>query len=893
MLAHYEVVSQLGKGGMGEVYLARDTKLGRDVALKLLPPELARDPERLARLRREAKVLASLNHPSIAALYGLEESDGRVCLIMELAEGADLSVRIQGGAIPLSEAMTMALAITEGLEAAHAKGIVHRDLKPANVMLSESGRIKLLDFGLARAFDTDEPGADPAMSPTITSAGMTAAGVILGTAAYMSPEQARGKQIGKQSDIWAFGALFFEMLTGHRLFDGETVSDSIGAILHKDPDWDRLPSDTPPQIIQLLRRCLERDTDRRLRDIGDARVAIADAQHDPTGTSMGLSTAMQAPASGVKPWIAGIAVAVALALGVFGGTQLSPPAVELPHRVLDLGVELLPNSAQSDGIQSVIAPDGSAVAFTHLGQIWLQKLHESEPRPIEGSDGGFAPFWSPDSSEVAWFAQDRLWRSAASGGRATAICELSSRIAGGVGASWGQDGRIWLSTGNESLSSVSARGGQPREELELGEGVGDYHEPHVLPNGDVLFVLHPEGGPPTRLSLLRDGQVRELLDTGGRRATGAVYDLRGFILFRLTGDDVIAGLWAVEYDLDAGEVTGEAFLVEPDAAAASVADDGTVVFVNNPRRTDMGVYSRFRPGSPVGEVIVPAHRGLMDSKVSPDGGTVAFLAEPEDGGTAQLWVRDLERGTESRLTSHDGPTTFPRWSPDGRYIYYSVLDLAASAVLCYRVAPDGSRREEFLGPGFISGVHPDGSKVWMLFGGGTRELSFEGFNDTDVWEVPVDDPEGGQLVMSSDGFTVAAGLSADRRYLLYAQGTVGNVSVYLTRYPEFEGRWKVSLGDHVISGGFTTDGQHIYYATANAIFEVAFTSGESPRLGRPQEVVQLPPGTISNSGAAVDVAWDGDGYLVNHSDDPSSGETESQRRTVKVVQNWTQRLEGR
>ena len=885
-LAHYEIVSQLGKGGMGEVYHARDTKLGRDVALKLLPDEVTNDLERVARFRREAKVLASLNHPGIASLFDLEEADGRVFLIMELAEGEDMSERLARGAISVDQALPMALQISEALEAAHEKGIVHRDLKPANVMLLQTGRTKLLDFGLARAYQNEDASGDPMMSPTITAA-MTQAGVILGTAAYMSPEQARGKSVDRQSDVWAFGVLLFEMLTGHRLFEGETISDSIGAILHREPDWNLLPANTPPQVHQLLRRCLARELDQRLKDIGDARVAISDAMSDPSGASFGLA----APAAGAtgRGWLVAVVVAlVGLAAGYFigGGTQSesTPP----PYRVLDLGVELAPGDRQSDGVTAAIAPDGHAVAYAHDGMIEVQDLAELKPRKLAGSEDAFAPFWSPDSTQLGWFQNGRLWKVTAQGGQPVALCEISNQIAGGVGASWGDDGRILFTTGSSAVMSVPELGGQTRVSFALPEGVQDIHEPFVLPGGaGTLVVLHGSGEAPARLALVRGTQSTLLFhpETGGRIA-GPHYDPAGYILFRLQGGDLIDGLWAIGFDLDAGTVRGEPVLVQPDASEAVVANDGTMVFVTNPSRSNSKVISRISADGARREEIISAHGGDVNFRLSPDGNRIAFTAEPFDGGTQEIWVHDLRRGSEARVSSTGMKAILPAWAPDGASVAFSVLDIDSSAVRTMRVSADGSRAASDLIDGMIADFLPDGRSALVIVGKGSDKLHFANNQNTECWQVSLEDPTERRFLFGGSGRNFPLSLSPDGQYLLYVSSESGTFSAYLTRYPECDSRWKVSLSAEIGGAGFSPDGRSIFYSSDEVMYEVPLSPGPTPELGRPERVFDLPPGVTD---FLVDPT--GNGFLVAHP--VTSSESSDQQRRVKVVQGWAQKIAGR
>jgi len=465
-LAQYEIIGLLGKGGMGEVYRARDTRLGRDVAIKILPEDVARDPERLARFEREAKMLASLNHPNIAALYGLEEMDGRVFLVMELAEGEDLSQRLKTGPVPVDEAIKLGRQIGEGLEAAHAKGIVHRDLKPANIMVSESGKVKLLDFGLARAYQADDSSGDPSNSPTITSA-MTQHGVILGTAAYMSPEQARGKSVDRQTDIWAFGVVMFEMLTRHRLFHGETVSDSVGAILHRDPDWELLPPGTPRPLRRLLRRCLARDRAMRLHDIGDALIELGD--HDTDGEVTAPTPPAARRAASFLPWVvAFVTIVVAAGILLARGDRSAP----LPLRKLTI----LPVTDRKDARLGNLSPDGKRIAYRSRDALWIRELDQITPRRVSDARGfgSWVCMWSPDSRWVAFATDNALWKTAIDASAPTKICDIppDHRFIDGA---WDARDRIILAKWRGGLLEVSANGGTIRELMRAPDDLVDYH----------------------------------------------------------------------------------------------------------------------------------------------------------------------------------------------------------------------------------------------------------------------------------------------------------------------------------------------------------------------------------------------------------------------------------
>ena len=482
-VGQYVISAHLGAGGMGEVYRARDQKLGRDVAIKILPTVFTSDQERLARFAREARILAALNHPHIGAIYGVEDTGPVRALVLELVDGPTLADRIQHGRIPVAEALKIARQIADALEAAHEKGIVHRDLKPANIKVTPDGVVKVLDFGLAKAASGDT-GADPSQSPTITVAG-TREGVLLGTAAYMSPEQARGQAVDKRADIWAFGCVLYEMLTGRAAFPGSSVSDTLVAILERTPDWTALPNATPAAIQRLLQRCLEKDSKLRLHDIVDGRIEIDDAlrakQSDP---------APQLRSRWLKLAAAG-AVVISVALGGWAVSRLRQPAAEAP--VLRLQINP-PDGGQFDRLGAfspslALSPDGRTAVFgaTVDGKraLWLRSLDDTKARPLSGTQNATWPFWSPDGKSIAFFSQGKLWRIDIAGGNPFAICDLT-RIMGGV---WAPDGRILVGIFGGTLASVPASGGtlSPLTALDMSMGDRAHVWPQLLPGGHFLY----------------------------------------------------------------------------------------------------------------------------------------------------------------------------------------------------------------------------------------------------------------------------------------------------------------------------------------------------------------------------------------------------------------------
>ena len=698
-LGPYAVTAKIGQGGMGEVWQARDTKLDRDVALKVLPEAFTSDPDRLARFEREAKVLASLNHPNIGAIHGFEESGDTKALVLELVEGPTLADRIAEGPVPVDEALPIAKQIAEALEAAHEQGVIHRDLKPANVKVRDDGTVKVLDFGLAKAF---QPGgsSDPSDSPTIT-ASATASGVIMGTAAYMSPEQARGKPVDKRSDIWAFGAVLYEMLSGRRPFDGRDVSEVLGAVLRLEPDWDALPGDAPPRVSTLVRRCVEKEPKQRLHDIADVRLAMEGAFEPSVGTRdepVGVPH-LQIWQRPIPLAVAALGLVILTGLGVWSATRPTvPPAESVRRFALNIG-QASPIPIANLHAMPAWSPDGTRliyaanVAGTH--QLYLRTLDDLEPRPIAGTENAVEPFFSPDGEWVGFSVAPNLAsfegefkRVAVRGGTPLTLCECLSL----AGATWLADGTIIVThrTGGvlPTLHRIPEAGGTPEllttADAERGE-LGHLW-PHALPGGtDVLFTIltSPSGN---ALALDARASVAVLsLDTGEHHIViedgyNARYVPTGHLVFGRQG-----ALWGVPFDLDRLATTGpEEVLLQGievnevyGAMALSVSGDGTLVYwPGDAVGVDMG--SILRGGRPVwvdraGQA-TPIGEGRRNNAVhprlSPDNTQLAMTVTSTDG--PDVWVDDLERGTSTRLTN-DGNSRHPAWSPDGARIAFGAF----------------------------------------------------------------------------------------------------------------------------------------------------------------------------------------------------------------------------
>ena len=541
-LGPYEVVSSIGAGGMGEVYKARDTKLKRDIAIKVLPEAFAETPDRLARFEREAKLLASLNHPHIAAIHGLEEAHAIRFLVLEFVPGDTLAERLQKGPIPVEETLRLAKQIAEALEAAHARGVIHRDLKPANVKVTPEGQVKVLDFGLAKAFDEERLDGDASNSPTL-SAASTRAGVILGTAAYMSPEQARGIPVDKRSDILSFGSLVFEMLTGRKPFPGELVSDTLASVIKSDPDWSGLPPDVPPRLRDLLRRCLEKDPKKRRRDIADVRVELEEIASGRDAAADVVAAPKKAP----PLWRRVAPIALALVAGILFGVGVSrQPEPDKP--VLRFSIPLPDDVTFSSTGRHVLAlsPDGKRLARTGNHQLYLREMDQVEAVAVRGTEGGSGdagrnPFLSPDGQWLGFWAEGKLKKVAVSGGAPVVLCDAENPH----GASWTEENTIVYGQGRAGIWQVSANGGEPERLAEIEENGGRAHGPQLLPGGmQLLFTIGSSQSwdeAQIVVQSLETGERRVLIDGG----SDARYLPTGHIVYALG-----TTLFAVPFDVE-------------------------------------------------------------------------------------------------------------------------------------------------------------------------------------------------------------------------------------------------------------------------------------------------------------------------------------------------------
>jgi len=673
-LGHYRIVEQIGAGGMGEVYRGEDTRLGREVAIKVLPEAVAQDTERLARFEREAKVLASLNHPNIATLYGLETvsdteagtdpsprpqaSSPATFLVMELVEGEDLAQRIARGPIPVKESVAIGKQIADGLEAAHAKGIIHRDLKPANIRISTDGTVKILDFGLAKAWETPTGDVDPAESPTIT-AEMTRVGTILGTAPYLSPEQARGQVVDRRADIWAFGCVLHEMLTGRRVFTGDTSTEILAQILERDPDWSALPSDLSPSLDRLLRRCLEKDPKQRLRDAGDVALALEDLDLEQPPITVGDDRPGSSLAVKVLPWLVTAAAAI-LAIVAWNGrppsekSEASPTlrfteASPAPLDIVRIG---------HAGSAVAISPNGQLLVWvgttSESTQLYMRHLDENEAHPISGTEGGLAPFFSPDGEWIGFWADERLKKVAVSGG----VPQTIGKNAHVHGASWGDGIIIMGAVGDLSLWWVDPAGGQAqRVESLVGRVIqGEY--PRLLP-GSRSALVSQIGRNTVDLVSLDSGEVSNLVSEG----TNASYLPTGHLVWT-QGDNLLAA----PFDLSSGTITGQArtviegVLTERFHGALShyaVSDEGTLAYLPGTFSQAGSRPTWVRLDGTMEPLPLPAD-SYLSPRVSPDGRRLLLSRQTK---TRSLWLADLSTAAAHRRNSRPSRfTSRPRKS---------------------------------------------------------------------------------------------------------------------------------------------------------------------------------------------------------------------------------------
>ncbi len=862
-LTHYEVVSLLGAGGMGEVYHARDHRLGRDVALKILPESLANDPARLERLEREGKSLAAIEHPGIASLYSFEEHDQKRFFVMELVPGETLAKRLERGALAFDEARPIFLQVAEALEAAHQKGILHRDLKPANIQITPEGRVKVLDFGLAKSIEESSDPSDLAESPTKAQA--TELGVILGTASYMSPEQARGKRLDKRSDVWSFGCVLFETLAGKRAFDGETVADVLATIVKTEPDWSALPRDLPPDVSRLLRRCLRKNPEERLRDVGDAFLELREA-----------TTTATAPESRRRPaaaWLVlgGTAFGALTASLLFWARQ-EPVEPAKPTARLSI---TLPADMSASPLFIALSPDGRQIVFsgtTIASPLYRRALDSSEIDEVSGADRGGAPAFSPDGKWLAFVRDDILWKVRIEGGQPLKLASPAFHFEGLV---WAGDGYLYYPQSYLSgIKRVPAEGGEVESVTELLEGDLGHWWPSVLPDGTaLLYTVYGKGSMDSwevRIRNLRSGETRPLI----RGGYNPRYVASGHVLFGRSGS-----LVAMAFDRERLTVSGEPIAIlknvstSPNNASMTYAlsADGTLVYAEESTDDELVWVDRKGAERPV----MSERRPFAFPRVSPDGRRAAVVVR--EGIERSLWLIDLARGAFTRLT-HGYDDFAPAWSPDGEWVYFTSALNGPYDI--FRVRSDGGGEPELVLGGpidkVVNAVSPDGRYLAFV-----EEKTSDQLGGFDVYFLSLDSGDTHPFATSpfdEQGFS----FSPDGAWGAYQSDESGRTEVYLRRSDGRGGKIAVST-----NGGsspvWSKEANEIFFLAGNRVESVAVPQDPSSGLGRP--VTWFDASLYRSAGlvAGWDTGPSGELLMVR----TRQG---SQRTELKIVMNWFEEL---
>ncbi len=878
-LGSYEIVALLGAGGMGEVYRATDTTLNRSVAIKVLPESFAQDADRLARFTREAQVLASLNHPHIAAIYGVEQAGHSRALVMELVEGEDLSAHIARGAMPLADALPIARQIAGALEAAHEHSIVHRDLKPQNIKIRADGTVKVLDFGLAKAMDPmGAPGSNAANSPTLTADAFatgyggpgTQMGMILGTAAYMSPEQAKGKPVDRRADIWAFGVVLFEMLTGRQAFAGDSITEILGAVVLKEPDWATLPATTPARLRDLLMRCLQKDPRKRQRDIGDAKleldaIAAGDSPLDPAGRA---AAAQRGPSLPVLVAGAIVVAAISLAAGWALPRNHATGSSVVPTRFIVSGPD------GEDPVAPQLTPDGRTLIFSAKNQLYKRDLDAFDASAMPGTDGARMPMISPDGRWVAFFAGGKIKKLSLAGGDPTSIVEAADNI---PGAAWGPDNTIVFSRSwTTGLSSVPAAGGEVRQltEPDRANGERGHWRPHPLPSGHIIFTILTAGTGvnDSRIGILdpKTGQHRTLF-----AGSDAKYLASGHLLYSH------AGAWhLIPFDPISEATTGDPVIVLDDALgmtpdggqswdAISVSGNGVLAYAHGPSYRQMDLAWVDRNGR-VESLGLPPH-AVSEAALSPDGKRVA-VTRPESGNF-ELWMVDGARRTEDRLDIK-GSNSSGVWNSASDAIAF--ISVRKGEFDAYTVHADGTAAQPVATKDFDEQV-----VAWMRDG---RFIQKEWRPDGSTPLLLRDPGADGAMktLVANSGMDTLVALSPDNRWMAYSSTRSGNSEIYV--HPIREGGASVRASNG--GGGYplwSPDGKECYFLRGRDVVSVAFRDdGGHAVLGNGQTIVQLPP-----SSRLYGISPDGRRFLVARPSEPDPVPG------IRVVLNWFDELKAK
>ncbi len=871
----YEVTGKLGEGGMGEVYRARDTSLDRDVALKVLSEAFTADPDRLARFQREAKVLASLNHPNIGGIHGLESAGDTQALVLELIEGPTLADRIAQGPISVEDTLEIATQMAEALEVAHEQGIVHRDLKPANVKVRTDGTVKVLDFGLAKAVTAEPTGSSGSNAPTLSMTGATQMGMVVGTAAYMSPEQAKGKPVDKRADVWAFGAVLYEMLTGQKAFPGDDVSDTFAMVLKFEPEWDKLPDEVPPGLRRLMERCLVKDPKFRLREVGSAIVEIHELETDSS-----LSESQESPSTGRLNTLTGTAAVIAAVLiSAVATWYLVTPASESSAPSNRFAVNLPASVAFSNAtmVPVAITPDGRRLVFNGSAageaQIYSRSLNELDPVPVRGADGSNGSlFLSPDGEWVGFndTSDNTFKRVRVTGGPPVTICETGLSGAGYGGASWGSNGTIVFATAaSPGLMIVPDVGGIPEPLTEPADGE-EHRFPHFLPDGHALLFEVIRTGEERQIAVLDldSGEIRTFMD-----GSGPQFVRSGHLLFAREN-----AAWAVTFDSDSLELTGDAVPVLERVRMAggrpqfTVSNDGTLVYVANTGQQGLELVWVDREGREEPIPGIPIGR-YFQVELAPDGRSFAL-----DSADENIWIYNVGRETFTPLTTGSEQNSFPVWSMDGERITFSSNRTGVPTI--FERASDGTGQaeelfvlEDALGVAPVS-WSPDGSTLF-----------FDEFRNGDFNVLSLEN-DGEAGVIQTDARERHAVLSPNGDWIAYQSDVSRRNEVYVQRYPELGGRRQISINGAVLPR-WSSDGSELFYMSGDGrqVFAVRVEADAEEPWGTPR--ILFEGGYIPSifRGRSYDVAPDGRFVAIKPANNQDGGTT-SETADLVVVQNW-------
>jgi serine/threonine protein kinase len=861
-LAHYEVTAHLGSGGMGDVYCATDAKLGRSVAIKLLPEVFARDEERSARLEREARTLAMVSHPNIAAIYGMEEAGAVKFLVMELAAGDTLAERIARGPIPLSETLAIVRQIADALDTAHEKGIVHRDLKPANIKVTTDGQVKVLDFGLAKALTSE--GGRPEVSNSLTmSFAATSPGVIQGTVPYMSPEQAQGRETDRRTDIFALGCVMYEMLTGQQAFQGDSAPQILTKVIERDPDWSLLPSSTPASVRRLLRRCMHKDRTRRLKSADTIRIEVDEALVDPVSAD-----ASDKPASNPRlPWIvAGVLLASLIAVSIPAVLYVSASG---PEAGLELRTDIV-TPTTSDPASFAISPDGKYIAFVASGtgqqRLWLRRLDNPEARPLAGTEGANFPFWSPNSQSIGFFDGSKLKRVDISGGIPRVLADAANR-----GGTWNnKDQILYAKSVGSGLFRISASGGTPEQQTEL-ENQTSHRFPYFLPDGR-HFIYYAIGAPNVGglyLGTLDSPKGKRLVtsESAGIYADGWMMFVRG------------GRLLAQKLDVEQAKVEGEpttvaettSFEASSYGAAISASLTGLIAYrAGGANRRQLTWFNR--SGEPQG-TWGPPDDSLLAPNISADGKRVAAWRTLQ--GNADIWLLDASRMT--RLTFDQSLDRYAVWAKDNNRIFFDSARKGPRTI--FEIRPDAPGSETVLFEStldkVVNDVSPDGRTLLLNIA--------DPQTGWDLWTVPVQGERKPSVLLKTNFEERRGQFSPDGRWITYTSNESGQSEVYVRSVGGVPGQWQISSGGGAF-GRWASNSKELYYlapdgtlmATPITVKESAIEPGASIPLFRTRIVGG---GTDMNLGIQFDVSPDGRFLINTLLEDVGAS-------PITLVQNW-------